>query len=700
MKKLKNILIVIFIFSKFCLGQNFWETTNGPYGGLINCIGVTSDDIVFAGTSGGGLYKSSDNCNTWQAVDLGTPINNVRAITITPDDDIYISTELIFGTSLDLAVYKSTDRGSTWIRTGIGLNAVYLTSMANSNGYIFVGSEGYGIFRSTNEGANWQRVFGEPGTSGAHIKCLAVNSQGHIYAGNTLGILLSTDAGNNWEQMNIGISYISSISISPNENIFATYQSGVIRSTNNGGNWTTVATGSNIFSVYVAPNGSIFFPDVSNGGGSFKRSTNNGASWTTVMPLPATGQFGINSYGYLSDGSIIIGFGDDGIYKSNDGGSSWSPSNLGLRSISVESLERGNSYIYAGTFGGGFYRSIDGINWEQSNQGLTDPYVYTIAVLSNNYIFIGTGDGGLFKSTDLGTTWNHLGFYSKIIFSDQTDKLYAGGYGSVYISSDFGNNWVQKDSGFANVPIQCFGSCPNGYIITGTSHGIYISSDGGEYWELKSPALDVRSISTNTEGHIFIATAWGGGFHKSTDYGESWIQMSNGITSNFGLAIYCHPTGNIYASALGGGVYFSSDNGNYWSTLDSGITANSVFTFEVDNSGHLFAGTWGNSIFRSVNTTGIKDQIFKTPISYELYQNYPNPFNPSTIIKYTISKSSFVSLIIYDLLGKEIATLVNEEKQIGNYEIEFDGSNLASGVYFYRMQAGNFIATKKFILIK
>ena len=693
---MKNIMIVIFIFSKFCLGQNFWETTNGPYGGLINCIGITSDDIVFAGTAGGGLYKSSDNCNTWQAVDLGTPINNVRAITITPYDDIYVSTEYIFGSSMDLAVYKSTDSGSTWIRTGGGLNAVYLTSMVNSNGYIFVGSEGYGIFRSTNEGGNWVRVFGEPGTSGAYIMSLAVNSEGHIFAGNTLGILKSTDAGDNWEQLNVGHSYIGCISIGSNDNILASYQSGIIRSTNNGSSWSTIATGLYILSVYSAPNGFIFFPDV----GSFKRSTNNGASWTTVMPLPATGQFGINSYGYLSDGSIIIGFGDDGIYKSNVGGSFWLPSNYGLRSISVETLKRGNSYLYAGTFGGGFYRSIDGINWEQKNQGLTDPYVHTIAVLSNNYIFVGTGEGGLFKSTDLGNTWFHPSFFSWVIFADESDILYSGSYGSVYISSDFGNNWVQKDSGFTNVPIQCFGSCPNGYIIAGTSHGIYISTDNGEYWELKSPDLDVRSISTNTEGHIFIAAAWGGGFHKSTNYGESWTQMNNGITSNFGNAIFCHPSGNLYASSLGGGVYFSLDNGNSWSSLNTGMSANSVFTLEVDNFGHLLAGTWGNSIFRSVNTTGIEDQVFETPTSYKLFQNYPNPFNPNTRIKYSIPKASFVLLKIYDLLGNEIAPLVNEEKSTGNYEIEFNGSNLSSGVYFYRIQAGNFIATKKFILIK
>ena len=87
-------------------------------------------------------------------------------------------------------------------------------------------------------------------------------------------------------------------------------------------------------------------------------------------------------------------------------------------------------------------------------------------------------------------------------------------------------------------------------------------------------------------------------------------------------------------------------------------------------------------------------------MSLDLHQNYPNPFNPSTKIKYSIINKAIVIIKVYDILGNEIKTLVNEEKTIGNYEIEFDGSNLASGIYLYRMQAGNFSDTKKLILIK
>ena len=103
--------------------------------------------------------------------------------------------------------------------------------------------------------------------------------------------------------------------------------------------------------------------------------------------------------------------------------------------------------------------------------------------------------------------------------------------------------------------------------------------------------------------------------------------------------------------------------------------------------------------FTVESTTGIINEHLISK-QYSLAQNFPNPFNPNTAIKYAIPKTSIVTLKVYDLLGKEIATLINEEKPIGDYEIDFDGSNLSSGIYFYRIQTGKFTDTKKLILIK
>ena len=88
------------------------------------------------------------------------------------------------------------------------------------------------------------------------------------------------------------------------------------------------------------------------------------------------------------------------------------------------------------------------------------------------------------------------------------------------------------------------------------------------------------------------------------------------------------------------------------------------------------------------------------PNEYALEQNYPNPFNPSTTIKFHIPELSFVTLKVYDVLGNEIATLVNEEESIGSFDIEFGAAALPSGIYFYRLRAGSFVETKKMVLMK
>jgi Secretion system C-terminal sorting domain len=108
--------------------------------------------------------------------------------------------------------------------------------------------------------------------------------------------------------------------------------------------------------------------------------------------------------------------------------------------------------------------------------------------------------------------------------------------------------------------------------------------------------------------------------------------------------------------------------------------------------------------------TSVVERSKSFPFKYELGQNYPNPFNPTTKIKYSIpstrsplqgsAKGGFVTLIVYDLLGREVAILVNEEQKTGNYEVDFNGANLSSGVYFYQLRAGNFISTKKMILLR
>ena len=130
-------------------------------------------------------------------------------------------------------------------------------------------------------------------------------------------------------------------------------------------------------------------------------------------------------------------------------------------------------------------------------------------------------------------------------------------------------------------------------------------------------------------------------------------------------------------------------------TLRQGSSSAGVSpTLKVD--GIRIATTWNMAVF----ATDVEENGSILPTKFELSQNYPNPFNPSTTIKYQVPQNSFVSVNVYDILGNQVGTLVREEKAAGSYELRFDASNMPSGVYFYKIQAGNFTQTKKMILMK
>jgi hypothetical protein len=119
--------------------------------------------------------------------------------------------------------------------------------------------------------------------------------------------------------------------------------------------------------------------------------------------------------------------------------------------------------------------------------------------------------------------------------------------------------------------------------------------------------------------------------------------------------------------------------------------------FSLIGSTSIYSG----SLFRNVVIiTGLRESKSQLPLEYALYQNYPNPFNPSTTVRYDLPRATFVTLSIYDVLGRQISTIVEGEKPAGTYQVNVYIPNLPSGVYFYRIQARDYVKTKKFVLLK
>lgn len=150
-----------------------------------------------------------------------------------------------------------------------------------------------------------------------------------------------------------------------------------------------------------------------------------------------------------------------------------------------------------------------------------------------------------------------------------------------------------------------------------------------------------------------------------------------------------------------GGVYLSTNNGTNWTSVNNGLTNYNIYTLAVSGT-NLFAGTYGAGVWIRplAELTDVTTEVNNLPREFTLSQNYPNPFNPVTAINYSIAKEGNVKLTIYNSIGSKVATIVNDYKPAGNYSVQFNGSNLASGIYLYRLESGGYTAVKKFILMK
>jgi len=442
--------------------------------------------------------------------------------------------------------------------------------------------------------------------------------------------------------------------------------------------------------------------------------TNTGLTNTDVRALAVSpnGVGGTN----LFAGPVV-----GGIFLSTNNGTTWSAVNNGLPKYPPDTTryDSFHSFVVVGTnlfagssFCGVFLTTNNGASWDAVNNGLpmflnsTNRYFDINLAVSGKYIFAGTwgwydyhgAEGvigkGVFRSSNSGSSWTQTNLDSMPITSiavSNTNLLAATYFGDViFRSTDNGTSWSAVSAvsiGLTNTPVRCFATY-NTVLFAGAM------------------------VSPLTDG--------GGGVYFSTNAGESWSSYGSGHISIYALALSdmnLFAIGEVPGNNHTYGVYLYSNPLSVatFEPIDTYLMNTIAYALAVKDT-YLFAatdkGVWRRPLSEMM---GVVQHPSELPTQFSLQQNYPNPFNPATVISYQLPLNSYVTLKVYDLLGREVATLVDERKDAGSYSVQWNASGFATGIYLVRIQAhetngqrldlssrqaGSFIETKKVLLMK
>lgn len=380
--------------------------------------------------------------------------------------------------------------------------------------------------------------------------------------------------------------------------------------------------------------------------------------------------------------------------------------------------------------------SNTGVSWQSIN--LNDPAftfrkVYfkdqsTGFILANSSIPDDTLYSRIYKTTDAGVTWvvdqarindvflNNVEFVNSNI-GYMSGGLYSVGPNKFFKSTNGGMSWVETPTGInGSMLSKKFINESTGFI--GIMNAIYKTTNSGDSWTMvyqnNGGYYNVIEEINFINGNIGFAA---GGYYpdttnrnrfvlKTTNAGESWNYllndnsgtMINSITVVNEAIIYAGGCVNGIPSQSQGFIIKTTNGGVTWSNESIPLT---IPLSDIKNSNTKgFAVGLNGVIYKKDNIVSVTQISTEVPSSINLYQNYPNPFNPETTIKFDISKAGFISLKVYDISGKEVQNLFNGVKEAGSYQLKFDGANLNSGVYFYKLLTNGTTITKSMILVK
>lgn len=680
---LKFLLLISLIYSSSSNAQWKWQSPRFT-GNLLSSIKCVNSNLLFAVGNGSTVLRSKDVGDSWESL----PIEKCGYIY---DVDSYTDNTIVASGAGGLFL-KSTDAGNTWTKTIIAAATDFKAlTMVNQNLILAVGTSK--IVRSTNGGTNWS----VPVTPTLpDLSDVAYLNNNVIFAVGQ-SIFKSADGGQSFNKITIPFTdNFNSISIPSSSAIYVSSATGLYKTTNGGANWTNPFVYSFAASKISFTSNDIGY--VIGSSGQVMKTIDGGANWSS---LPGPAPISLSGLAISSLGDVLVSGSSGAMYKYN--GSYWKNLNPGWTNyISSISFTNNQVGLACGADGLILKTANSGADWVIKSSEVAG-WLKTILMVSPKKVF--AFGASAVHSLDGGETWQILtlpttSMIYSMCFVDTVTGYAVGESGTIINTTDGGNIWFSKNSGVS--------SELRGIAFINSSTGVAVgknmvlkSNDGGETWVKKldaSGALYAVSFKDNLTG-----LAVGGAIdfplvYKTTDAGETWTLLSNPPT--MGLLTVKYSSKNlVYAGGYNGSLVKSTDDGQSWTVSSYYQTAN-IESISAVNDSMVWA--CGNAMIisssvKSSTPVSTEKQLIQT---FQLSNAYPNPFNPVTRIEYKIDVPGFVSINVFDAFGRKISELLNENKNKGNYFVDFDGKGLSSGVYFYTLTSGSRMESRKIVLLK
>jgi len=712
--------------------------------------------IVYLGAAFGGVWKSTDGGLTWtEKTDYEASLSSgALAIDPTNPNIIYYGTgEATYsGASYyGRGLLKSTNGGATWTNYTANLpSSTYFSRLVIRPGHsnellAALGSNSGGLYRSTDAGVTWTRL-----VAGRTDDVVFTPSGDSAYSvGSGIGFRFSTDGGQTFvTQTPVSMQTRNHIAIcktSPNIMYFAHHSSSiginVYKSTDAGATFNQVAVGTNFnggqawydFYMHVNPFdpnyayvGSVDIWRTSDGGSTFQNIT-NGYSGGNVHVDQHNVDF------HPTDPNQMFCVNDGGVWKSTNRGTNWTNLNATLTLTQFYRMTSDPSnylHLMGGTQDNGTQRTLGSMNWTAAFGGdggevcfqSQDP-MKILGETQNNGVQRSLNGGSNWSSATTGLSGSGAWVGPLISHPDSADIFYTA-RAQVFKTTNAGALWFPISSGTAGTIREMDISRTNPKVMYATSGGqVYKSIDGGSNFTLVSTGMPTRTITSvhahpDSENVVLVSfSGFGAGkVYRTSNGGATWQNISGNLpdTPTNDVLIY-HPgfATSTYLAATDVGVFISNDYGATWTELADGLPNTAAIHLDYNLQGNkIRIGTHGRGVYETSILTGVINFANDQPTDFKLFQNYPNPFNPTTSITYSLPSRNFgsvqgragvgsdVSLRVYDVLGREVVTLVNESQQSGTYTVTWDAQGVASGVYYYTLASSRYRETKKMLLLR